>query len=377
MDLWRAQTDALRSRGPVGWSKKSGGHWVVVDHEYVRRAALDWQTFSSLHDTSGECLIAKGIGIPPLAFPLILSESDPPLQQERRKIEQPFFHPSEVKRWEPVIQRHVADAVEMLRGRGRGDLFSDLAMPVVAKTVFELVGIDVDRWTQFTLSSASAGADLSGEIDRVHGMLGEVVAERRRAPRSDIVSALARGEVGGRLMRDDEIVSMLSALVLGGFDTTSGLITCALIWLDEHRAAHAQLRADPALLANAMDEFLRVYPSSLGVGRTAMRDVEFGGCQIARGDRVFLSWAAANRDPKVFEAPHEVRLDRPNAAQNLSFGAGGHRCLGSGLARLMGRAAVSAVLEHLPDYRIDHAGLQRYASRGVVRGWVAVPAVMT
>lgn len=94
------------------------------------------------------------------------------------------------------------------------------------------------------------------------------------------------------------------------------------------------------------------------------------------GDRVMLSWWAANRDPQIFEAPHEVRLDRPNAIQNFTFGVGGHRCLGSNLARMAARITIAAMLRDLPDFRIDRAGLKPYRSRGgFVVGWSAVPAV--
>ena len=162
--------------------------------------------------------------------------------------------------------------------------------------------------------------------------------------------------------------------MFGGFDTTAGLVTSALIWLDDHRDDHARLVAEPAFLENAVEEFLRVFPSALGVGRNVMRDVELGGRTLSEGDRVFLSWAAANRDPSVFDDPHEVRLDRPNAARHCSFGVGGHLCLGADLARRIAAVSIRELIGRFPGYRIDHAGLVRYASPGVVVGWANVPA---
>jgi cytochrome P450 len=378
IDRWVEQTDAIRAHGPVGWTDAHGGFWVVVGYDAVRSAALDWRTFSCFHDTSGGCPIAKGIGIPPFDFPLILSESDPPVSLERRGLEQPFFRPPEIQRWEPVVRAHVDAALADIRARGHGDFFADLAMPVTAKTAFALVGVDLERWEEFVARGGAkpTPSALAAEIDRVHGLLEELVADRRRAPRDDIVSALVQGEVQGRGLTDDEAVSMLSALVLGGFDTTSSVIANALIWLDRRRDAHAALRADAVLLANAVDEFLRVYPPSVGGGRNVMRDVELGGCRMARGDRIFLSWAAANRDPDQFEAPHEVRLDRANAAQHFAFGVGPHRCLGSQLARMVTRCVIAAVLEQTPDFRIDHAAAKRYASGRFVVGWSAVPVAV-
>ena len=175
--------------------------------------------------------------------------------------------------------------------------------------------------------------------------------QRRAQPRGDITSALVQGEVLGEKLRDDEVVSMLSALVLGGFDTTSSIILSAAIWLDQNRDLHGDLISDDALAANAVHEFLRVWPPSLGGARNVMTDTVLGGQHLRDGDRVFLSWAAANRDPDIFADPHTVRLDRPNASDNLTFGMGVHRCLGMELARLMTRLAIQSLLRRYPDFQ--------------------------
>ena len=379
--LWTRQTDAMRADGgEVGWTDANGGHWIVVGHDAVRRAASDWQTFSSLHDPTGGCPYAKGIGIPPFDFPLILSESDPPRQLRLRILEMPFFQPAKIRARTAVVQRHIDDAFAAMPAIDEMDLFRDLAMPVVAKTTMEVVGIDLARWTEFTLGihgvATGPSFDLAADIDRVHAMLLDLVRERRRDPRDDIASALVRGEVLGRSLDDGEVLSMLSALVLGGFDTTSSLITSGLIWLDANRACHPSLLADDALLLNAVDEFLRLWAPSLGGGRNVTRDVDFGGRAMKRGDRVLLSWAAANRDPAVFDAPHAVRIDRPNASRHYTFGIGPHRCLGSELARLIGRMTIGAVLRAFPGYRIRADELVRFRSKGFVVGWSRVPAVL-
>lgn len=376
--LWVEQTDRMRAEGPVGWTDANGGHWVIVGYEAVTKAALDWQTFSARHDTTGACPYARGIGIPPFDFPLILSESDPPRQQKLRLLEMPFFRIDRIRARADIVRQHIDDCFAALSGREEIDLFRDYAMPVVAKTTMEVVGVDLARWSEFTLGihhgATGPSFDLSADTDRVHAMLLELVRERRREPKADITSALVQGEVMGSHLTDQEVLSMLSALVLGGFDTTSALITSGLIWLDENRWAHQRLLADEALMTNAVDEFLRLWAPTLGGGRNVTRDVDFGGCLLKEGDRVLLSWAAASRDPAIFEAPHEVRLDRPNAARYLTFGMGPHRCLGSELARLIGRLSIRAVLERYPEFKIRREGLVRYRSKGFVVGWSQVPA---
>ena len=380
MDRWVAQTDAMRRRGPVAWTDANGGYWVVIGYEAASRAAKDWAVFSARRDPTGQDPRARGIGIPPYAFPLILSESDPPRQTQLRLLEIPFFHPSKVRAQVEVIQRHIDSCLAALAGKDEVDLFRDYAMPVVALTTMALVGIDIARWQDYTLGlhhgASGPDFDLGADTDRIHAMLLDLVRERRATPQADIASALVTGTVQGEKLRDDEALSMLSALVLGGFDTVSSLITSALLWLDEDRSCHADLLSDEALLANAVHEFLRLWPPSLGGGRNVMQNVELGGCVLADGDRIFLSWAAANRDPDVFPDPHAVRLDRGNASQNLTFGAGPHRCLGMELGRLTARLAIRAILERFPAYRIQRERVLHYRSKGFVAGWAAMPTVL-
>lgn len=377
LDRWVEQTDAIRAEGPIGWSDADGGYWVAVGYETIVDITKNWEVFSCRNDPANDPR-ARGIGIPPFAFSMLLSESDPPRQTKLRLLEIPFFQPSKMKAQQPIVQSHIDACLAALDTTREVDLFREYAMPVVALTTMALVGIDISHWKDFTVRSLHAEAgddfDLNSETNRVHRMLLDLIAERRARPTSDIVSALVEGTVLGEHLNDAEILSMLHALVLGGFDTTAGLITSGLVWLDEHREDHDRLRADDRLMANAVHEFVRYLPSVVGGARNVMRDIEIGGRRLRDGDRIYLSWAAANRDPAIFEAPHEVRIDRPNADRNLTFGHGPHRCLGLELARLAGRLALSAILRRFPDFRIRREALVRYRAHGQVAGWSYVPA---
>jgi cytochrome P450 len=381
MQVWAAQADAIRAAGGIGWSHANGGYWVVVGYDNCVAAAKNWQVFSARHDPTGADPRARGISIPPYEFPLILSESDPPRQQKLRLLEIPFFTPSKIKAQMPVVQANVERCLDAMQGREEVDLFRDYAMPLVSLTSIALVGIDVSHWQDYTLAAHRGGPsgslDISQDTERVHAMLLDMARERRASPRGDIASALVTGDVLGEKLRDEEVVSMLSALVLGGFDTTAAHITSAMIWLSENRERHADLVSDDALTANAVHEFLRMWPPSLGGARNLVADTVLGGQAMKDGERVFLSWAAANRDPEVFPDPHLVWLERPNAKDNLTFGMGVHRCLGMDLARLMGRLAIPALLRRHPRFRVLRERCVPYRSKGLVAGWSAVPAALS
>ena len=377
LDRWVEQTDAIRAEGPIGWSDADGGYWVAVGYDCVVEITKNWEVFSCSNDQARDPR-ARGIGIPPFAFPMLLSESDPPRQTKLRLLEIPFFQPSKMKAQMPIVQGHIDACLAALDQGREVDLFREYAMPVVALTTMALVGIDISQWQAFTLKSfhgeGGPDFDLNSDTNRVHQMLLDLISERRAAPESDIVSALVQGTVLGEGLDDGEVLSMLHALVLGGFDTTAGLITSGLKWLDEHREVHDRLRADDGLMANAVHEFIRYYPSVVGGARNIMRDIEIGGRKLRDGDRIYLSWAGANRDPGVFEAPHELRIDRPNADRNLTFGHGPHRCLGLELARMTGRLALRGILDRYPNFRIRREGLVRHRAHGQVAGWSHMPA---
>ena len=144
-------------------------------------------------------------------------------------------------------------------------------------------------------------------------------------------------------------------LLSGGIETTEGMIATALMYLLSDAAALARVRADPSLLAGAVEETLRLEPAAATVDRYATRDVEFGGASIRAGDLVTISIAAANRDPAAFDDPDAFVLDRANARRHLAFAAGPHVCIGMHLARLEAHTALARTLERLPGLRLDPA----------------------
>ena len=367
---------------PLAWSNANGGYWVVGSWAEAKRVVEDWETFSADNDPHGERRGGKGSRIPQNPYPLILSESDPPLHSERRKIELPFFVPKALRGYEAMIDQYVDDAIRGIGERTEADLLWDLILPITARTTFALVGYG-DAWSDIARSvhllSYMTPEDPAYPVDviaRIQSGFRTMIAERRIHPKSDIATALAQGVVMGRPLTDEEGESMLTALVFGGFDTVTTAAINALIWLEGRSDLQQKLLAEPKLLDNAIEEWLRVWPPAQGIGRTVMRDIDLGGRQLRAGERIYVWFAAANRDPAKFANAEEVQIDRADAKDHLAFSGGVHRCLGALLAKLELRAMIRAIVTRMPNYQLDRAGITRLPTFRSVAGYLNVPMRM-
>ena len=173
----------------------------------------------------------------------------------------------------------------------------------------------------------------SQRLDAAGARMSDSINEIRATPRPGMVNALIEASICGDPADDEEIRDAMFLLIGGGFDTTTALTAHSLEWLGEHPDERARLRADlPGLIDSATEEFLRVYTPAPGDGRTVTCEYDVAGKKLESGDRLWLSWAMANRDPSVFPDPDAVLIDRKHN-RHTSFGLGLHRCIGSNVAR--------------------------------------------
>ena len=212
--------------------------------------------------------------------------------------------------------------------------------------------------------------------DDMWAELAGFAAYRRDSPADDVTTALVNATTGGRLLRDDEVTGIMWNLVAGGLDTTTSLVSWGLHYLGTHPRDRARLIEDPDLIGAAVEEFLRFYSPSETLTRTATRDVDLGGRRIRRGDVVFISWVAANHDPSVFDGADDVRIDRA-VNKHLAFGLGGHRCIGSSIARIESQLMLADVLARIGDYEIDPDGFTPYPGNLLMTGVVSMPVTFT
>jgi cytochrome P450 len=190
-----------------------------------------------------------------------------------------------------------------------------------------------------------------------------------------VVDAVIAASIDGRPITDDEIVGTVQLLILGGLETTAGALGLAMVRLCQDPRLQEKLRSDPGLIAGAVEESLRIDPSFVSVGRTAVRDAELAGQQVRAGDKVLIHWASANRDAGEFPGPDAFDLARERN-RHLAFGAGPHRCVGSSLARMNMRVAFEELLRRLHDIRLAPGAEIRYHA-GLTRSPRSVPITFT
>src|SRR5215813_1791373 len=296
---------------------------------------------------------------------------DPPKHRKLRSLVSQAFTPRMVTALAPRIAELTAELLAGLRGARRFDLVDRLAYPLPVIVIAELLGIPVEdrgifrqwaetlfssnrRTTELRLDDAALKALFAAVAPTIREMNSYLLAhiQRRRARRAeDLTSELVSVEVDGERLDDQEIVGFVGLLLLAGHITTTALLGNAVLTLDEHPGAAAELRADPTRLPGAIEEVLRYRSPFPRLARRAARDVELGGHAIAPNEIVILWLASANRDPAQFPEPDRFDVRRtPNP--HLAFGHGIHFCLGAPLARLEARIALGILLERYREIAV-------------------------
>jgi cytochrome P450 len=219
-----------------------------------------------------------------------------------------------------------------------------------------MLGFDESRWREWVEWIHGTVHELATNPEKSAASAGEIYANittemakrRTEGYGDDLLSVLMQGEVNGTPLDDMQILGYAFLMLLGGMDTTSGLTGNALVRLEEQPELRERLIREPSVLPKATEEFLRHDTPTQGLPRIVTKDCEFKGQHFSAGERVLLMFAAANRDPKVFEDPDLIDFDRV-ANRHLAFGVGPHRCMGSNHARVMFQVMMSEILTRLPD----------------------------
>jgi cytochrome P450 len=349
----------LRNQCPVSKTDAWGGFWVVTGHAEVDSVAKNDTDYSSgvvLEDGTIQGVTIPSVGQTRKVIPI---ELDPPENLKYRKLLNPFYTVQAVRRREDEIRALVDELIDGFIEDGECDLVHSLTLATPAIVTLREVGLPTERWEEFVAwidtMIHDSGHDPEGAMQAGMAVYGEylkAIQERREnGLRDDVISTLMSSEIDGEPVTDEEIVDVGILLLFGGLDTTSAASATTFLHLAQNLEIRKRVAADKELSRYVVEEYLRWVSPVQANSRTVTNDVELGGVQLRKGERLLALWAGANHDPAHAPDPDTVNFDR-GSNPHMAFGVGSHRCLGAHLARTMFRLMLEEVLERLPDYRV-------------------------
>jgi cytochrome P450 len=323
--------------------------FAMLSFDTVQQALKDGETFSS----SG---YGDSIG---LVMGHSILEMDEPEHHRYRSLIQQAFTRKAMERWDrdliaPIVNGLIDGFVE----RGSADLVKELFFPFPVNVIAGMLGLPESDLPQFhakavELISIASGIEAGLNASQwLYEYFTSVITERRRDPRDDVISVLIKAELDGQRLTDDEIIAFLRLLLPAGAETTYRSSSNLMFALLTHPDQLDALRNDRSLMQQAIEEGLRWEPPLTGIGRTTTRDVEIEGVKIPAGSAIQVEMGAANRDPVRWDNPDAFDLHR-DMQPHMAFAFGVHMCLGIHLARMETTTVINAVLDRLPDVRLD------------------------
>jgi cytochrome P450 family 142 subfamily A polypeptide 1 len=342
----------MRADGPV-WRDEQNELWAVVRHAPL----IETERRADIFSSSG-CYRSR---VAPMEEDMIAK--DDPAHHEQRALVSRRFTPKAVQRLAPVIGTAVDDLIAGFVERGEMEVVDDLAAPFPARMTAHLLGLGEDRapavrsWSERLMridgiaDDQTLMADMMGAIMEFAAVIGPVAEDRRAAPRDDLLSIWANGELAGCPIEQNVMVQETGLFISGGAETTRTVIARGLVELTRHPDQWEALATDPSLVPGAVEELIRWVTPLNNFFRTATRDATIAGTAVHAGDRVILCYPSANRDEAVFTDPYtfDIRRD-PNP--HVAFGFGTHFCLGASLARLELRMLLTRLTQRVTNLRL-------------------------
>ncbi len=360
----------MRSKDPVHRMRLVKA-WALTRYEDVERVLRDDKRFCS-----SDRVLVKTI-------PLSLLDMDPPEHTRVRALVSKAFTPKAVRQLRGRVQEIADRLLDEVAGQRRFDVVGALGYPLPVTVIAEMLGVrseDMGVFEKWSNTGALAVDPILGRkqvhairqaAEQMSAYFEGIIAERRREPRDDLVTALLAAEEAGDRLTHEELLSVMRLILVAGNETTRNLIGNGVLALLRNPAQLQRLREDRGLLDSAVDELLR-YDSPVQLdGRAAREDVEVGGKHIRAGDVVISVLGAANRDPEAFDDPESLDVGR-RGNSHLSFGRGVHYCLGGPLAIMEARTALASLLDRYSSMRLAMEPEYRegVALRGVERLWI-------
>jgi cytochrome P450 len=356
--------DELRQKCPIAHTGRFMGAYFPSRYEDVRAIAYDTEHFSSRRPIVRESR-------PPL-IPAPPITSDPPEHRPAKQVLLPAFTPDAIARHEQRTGDICRELLARIAGQRRCDAAVDYAQEIPVRVIAHMLGVpesDADQFRTWITEILQIGITdfevLMRAQKQMFAYFADKIAARRAAPADDLIGYLINVRVAGQPFSDEHINGTLRLLLIAGIDTTWSAIGSCLWHLAQHAEDRRRLVAEPGLMNAAVEEFLRAY-APVTMGREVVKETQINGCTFTPGHMVFLSFPSANRDPTMFADADKVILDRTQN-RHAAFGLGIHRCVGSNLARMEIRVALTEWLAQIPEFTLDPDKPMTW-SVGTVRG---------
>jgi pimeloyl-[acyl-carrier protein] synthase len=362
--------DLLRAHMPIFFmDDRRRGSWFLSRYDDCVAALKDPRLGREIQ----KIMTREQLGLPPevpeALRPMVEMNSrfmlfrDPPDHTRLRTLVHKAFTPRMVERLRERAQAIANDLIDGMLARGEADLMADFALLLPLTVIAEMLGVppsDFDLFHRWTTAIAPTIDMTSSPEELVLGAqatvefaayLHDLIAERRKAPQEDLISALVAAEAEGDKLSEDETIAMSILLLTAGHETTVNLIGSGTLALLRHSDQWEALKANPALSKSAVEEFLRYDTPIQFTARDVYEDMEFGGQMLKQGQTVVVLFGAANRDPAHFADPSNLDITRdPNP--HIAFGNGIHFCVGAPLARMEGQIAFATLARRLPNLHL-------------------------
>lgn len=373
----------LRAEDPVHRSLM--GAWVLTRYDDVVMVLRDQRFGRKGFEPFLEPVFGAGTG--PAGLVTSMLWRDPPDHTRLRALVNKAFTPRVVERMRPHIQEIVDRLLDDVQETKRMDVIADLAYPLPAIVICEMLGVrtsDRNMFRQWSLDIARSldaiglptDPDVAAQGNAARRALTAyfrdgLIPERRKRPQADLLSALIAAEEQGDKLSEGELLATCNLLFVAGHETTVNLIGNGLLALLRHSDQFRTLREDPALIQSAVEELLRYDGPVQRAGRIPNTDVEIDGKKIAQGEMVVALIGAANRDPANFPDPDRLDITR-GATDHIAFGWGIHFCLGAPLARVEAQIAINTLLHRMPGLTLATTAPE-WRETSVLRGLKALP----
>ena len=342
-----------------GWLARSPLGYAITRHEDVTALLRDRRWHSAVR------LIRQMNGLPPEEGEresILSAEGD--VHGRLRRLVAPAFSPKAADKLRPFMRQVIGGLVDTIVDRGHSEFVVDVCEPYPIPIICELLGAPKEDWRDFSrwatdllkIFNNNLAEDLpviAAAREEIDTYVRALISERRDKPADDLLTALIAAEEQGDRLSEQELVTMVESVIIGGTDTTRNQLACCVALFCDHPDQWAMLAKDPSLAVTAVEESMRYLGAVRGTGRYASEDIEFKDVLFPKGSLMFPSLVAANFDGAMFDDATSFDITRPGVGQHMTFGTGIHYCLGASLARAELQEALPLLAQRMPNLELD------------------------